>query len=108
LIICSIMCPILASFVCGGRSLLPPITVSAQVHLRGSNAMLTSKIPSRPFLFEGVETLIFDLSSLSNFMTHLLQDSGTQNHSHLTNLCTRLDYNGFITRSMNEKSKFKF
>eukprot|EP00587_Corethron_hystrix_P016632 CAMPEP_0113331358 /NCGR_PEP_ID=MMETSP0010_2-20120614/22420_1 /TAXON_ID=216773 ORGANISM="Corethron hystrix, Strain 308" /NCGR_SAMPLE_ID=MMETSP0010_2 /ASSEMBLY_ACC=CAM_ASM_000155 /LENGTH=687 /DNA_ID=CAMNT_0000194567 /DNA_START=244 /DNA_END=2307 /DNA_ORIENTATION=- /assembly_acc=CAM_ASM_000155 len=60
--------------------------------------------PYRRMINKFVE--VFD-SNLSKFMTQLLEDSRIQNHSHLTNLCTRLDYNGFVTRSMNER-KYNF
>merc|ERR1711865_760194 len=40
-------------------------------------------------------------SNLSEFMTQLMSDSNSHAHTHLQNLCVRLDYNGFVTRSMN-------
>jgi len=39
-------------------------------------------------------------SNLSEFMVQLMSDSNSHAHMHLTNLCVRLDYNGFVTRSM--------
>jgi hypothetical protein len=39
-------------------------------------------------------------SNLSEFMTQLMSDSNSHAHTHLANLCVRLDYNGFVTRSM--------
>lgn len=42
---------------------------------------------------------VFD-SQISDFMKQLMADSHTHYHSHLSNLCTRLDFNGFVTRSM--------
>jgi hypothetical protein len=39
-------------------------------------------------------------SNLSEFMMQLMSDSNSHAHMHLTNLCVRLDYNGFVTRSM--------
>lgn len=39
-------------------------------------------------------------SNLSEFMTQLMKDSEGRYHSHLSNLCVRLDYNGYVTRSM--------
>jgi len=39
-------------------------------------------------------------SNLSEFMKQLMSDSNSHAHKHLTNLCVRLDYNGFVTRSM--------
>lgn len=35
--------------------------------------------------------------NLQLFMSQLLDKSHLQFHSHLSNLCTRLDYNGFYT-----------
>jgi gamma-tubulin complex component 2 len=34
---------------------------------------------------------------LGEFMSQLLADSSLQYNSHLSNLCVRLDYNGFYT-----------
>ena len=42
---------------------------------------------------------VFD-TQLIDFMRQLMVDSHTHYHSHLSNLCTRLDFNGFVTRSM--------
>ncbi len=42
-------------------------------------------------------------SNLSEFMTQLMKDSEGRYHSHLSNLCVRLDYNGYVTRSMGKK-----
>ena len=39
-------------------------------------------------------------SNLSEFMVQLMADSEGRYHNHLSNLCIRLDYNGFVTRSM--------
>ena len=39
-------------------------------------------------------------SNLSEFMTQLMSDSNSHAHTYLANLCVRLDYNGFVTRSM--------
>lgn len=37
---------------------------------------------------------------LGDFMRRLYEDSRAQlNHSHLANLCTRLDYNGYLSRT---------
>jgi len=43
---------------------------------------------------------VFD-TQLHDFMRQLMTDSHAHYHSHLSNLCTRLDFNGFVTRSMN-------
>ena len=42
---------------------------------------------------------VFD-TQMNDFMKQLLADSHFRYHSHLSNLCTRLDFNGFVTRSM--------
>jgi len=42
-------------------------------------------------------------SNLSEFMTQLMSDSNGSAHTHLQNLCVRLDYNGYVTRSMKKK-----
>lgn len=39
-------------------------------------------------------------SNLSEFMTQLMSDSNSRAHTHLANLCVRLDYNGYVTKSM--------
>jgi hypothetical protein len=39
-------------------------------------------------------------SNLGEFMTQLMSDADGRYHTHLSNLCTRLDYNGFVTQSM--------
>ena len=43
---------------------------------------------------------VFD-SNLSEFMTQLISDNDGRYHTHLSNLCIRLDFNGFVTKSMN-------
>lgn len=45
---------------------------------------------------------VFD-TQLNDFMKQLMADSNVHYHSHLSNLCTRLDFNGFVTRSMNTR-----
>jgi len=42
---------------------------------------------------------VFD-SNLSEFMTQLISDNDGRYHTHLSNLCIRLDFNGFVTKSM--------
>jgi len=42
---------------------------------------------------------------LSEFMSLLISDSDGRYHTHLANLCVRLDYNGYVTRSMKKKKK---
>lgn len=43
---------------------------------------------------------VFD-TQINDFMKQLMAaDSHAHYHSHLSNLCTRLDFNGFVTRSM--------
>jgi hypothetical protein len=37
-------------------------------------------------------------TQLDDFMKQLLRDSHVQYNSHLSNLCTRLDFNAFYTR----------
>ena len=37
---------------------------------------------------------------LSEFMSQLMSDSDGGYHSHLSNLCIRLDFNGYVTSSM--------
>ncbi len=39
-------------------------------------------------------------SNLSEFMTQLKSDSDSHAHTHLANLAVRLDYNGYVTKSM--------
>ena len=39
-------------------------------------------------------------SNLSEFVSQLKSDSDGRYHSHLENLCIRLDYNGYVSRSM--------
>ena len=46
---------------------------------------------------------VFD-THLSEFMVLLMSDSDGRYHStHLSNLCVRLDYNGYVTRSMKNR-----
>lgn len=40
---------------------------------------------------------------LSEFMSLLMSNSDGRYHTHLSNLCIRLDYNGYVTRSMKKK-----
>lgn len=42
---------------------------------------------------------VFD-SNLADFMKQLVAESNSQSHTHLTNLVARLDYNGYVTKSM--------
>ena len=42
---------------------------------------------------------VFD-TQMSDFMTQLVVDSQAHYHAHLTNLSTRLDFNGYVTKSM--------
>lgn len=42
-------------------------------------------------------------SNLSEFMTQLMSDSNSHAHTHLANLCVRLDYNGYVSRSMKKQ-----
>ena len=44
-------------------------------------------------------------SNLSEFMKQLMADSEGRYHTHLSNLCVRLDYNGFVTRSMRKRDQ---
>ena len=44
-------------------------------------------------------------SNLSEFMSQLMTDSEGRYHTHLQNLCTRLDYNGYVTRTMGSRRK---
>lgn len=44
---------------------------------------------------------VFNLN-LREFMSQLMSDSDGRYHTHLSNLCTRLDYNGYLTSSMND------
>lgn len=39
-------------------------------------------------------------SNLSEFMQQLMSDSTSHAHTHLANLCVRLDYNGYVSYSM--------
>jgi len=42
-------------------------------------------------------------SNLSEFMSQLMSDSNSHAHTHLANLCVRLDYNGYVSRSMTKQ-----
>jgi len=44
---------------------------------------------------------VFNLN-LSEFMSQLMSDSDGRYHTHLANLCTRLDFNGYLTSSIKE------
>ena len=67
-------------------------------------SMLTSRM-QKAILSKNYQKMIqrfvqvFD-TQINDFMKQLMVDSHEHYHSHLSNLCTRLDFNGFVTRTM--------